>query len=65
MEWQPIKTAPKVGRIWAFNGDQGVMSWSEGDEWALWAWAEELLSDVDPSPVQPTHWMPLPEPPNE
>lgn len=63
MNWQPIETAPKTGRIWVFNGEQGVMGRSEGDGWALWVWADELLSDVDPSPEQPTHWRPLPEPP--
>ncbi|MBR8343035.1 hypothetical protein KDX40_04690 [Burkholderia ambifaria] len=62
--WQPIETAPKDCEVWAFNGEQGRMIWSSGDEWALWVWADELLSDVDPSPEQPTHWMLLPTAPN-
>lgn len=63
-EWQPIETAPKDGsKIWAFNYEQGVMEWTEGDGWALWIWSDELLRDVDPDPEQPTHWMPLPAPP--
>lgn len=62
-QWQPIQTAPKDGTVWAFNGEQGVMAWSEGDGWALWVWADALLSDVDPAPAQPTHWQPLPAPP--
>lgn len=57
--WQPIETAPKDQEIWAFNGEQGRMKWSEGDCWALWIWADELLQDADPSPDQPTHWAPL------
>lgn len=62
--WWPIEEAPKDGReVWAFNGEQGRMRWIEGEDYALWAWADELLSDVDPCPGQPTHWMPLPEPP--
>lgn len=61
--WQPIETAPKDTVVWAFNGEQGVMHWSEGEGWALWVWNDELLSDADPSPDQPTNWMPLPAPP--
>ena len=63
--WQPIETAPKDMEIWAFNGEQARMVWSEGPEWALWVWADWLLADADPSPDQPTHWMPLPAPPQE
>jgi hypothetical protein len=62
--WQPIETAPKDKEIWAFNGEQGRMLWSEGNQWALWVWADELLSDVDPEPNQPTHWQPLPAAPS-
>ena len=61
--WKPIETAPKDREIWSFNGEQGRMVWSQGDEWALWVWCDELLSDADPSPAQPTHWMPLPSAP--
>lgn len=62
-EWQPIETAPTDREIWAYNGEQARMLWSQGNCWALWVWADELLSEVDPSPEQPTHWMPLPAPP--
>jgi Lar family restriction alleviation protein len=63
-EWQPIETAPKDGtEVWAFNGEQARMLWSEGQEWALWVWADQLLADADPEPEQPTHWMPLPAAP--
>ena len=61
--WQPIETAPKDKPIWAFNGEQGVMHWTEGDTWALWVWTDELVSDADPNPDQPTHYMPLPAAP--
>lgn len=61
--WQPIDTAPKDGPIWVFNGEQGVMHWTEGECYALWVWTDDVLSDVDPLPDQPTHWMPLPPAP--
>lgn len=70
MNWQPIETAPKDGtEIWAYNGEQARMYWAEGHgenfDYALWVWSDDLLSDVDPSPDQPTYWMPLPAPPEE
>lgn len=66
--WQPIETAPKDREVWAFNGEQGRMQWSEGsadngEGWALWVWCDQLLSDADPEPEQPSHWMPLPAAP--
>lgn len=63
--WQPIGTAPKDGTIvWAFNGEQGRMKWVSGSNYALWIWDECTLSDIDPSPEQPSHWMPLPAAPD-
>lgn len=65
MEWQPIETAPKDGTpIWAYNGEQVRMRWIHGDDYALWVYDDDLLSDVCPDPEQPTHWMSLPAPPN-
>lgn len=62
--WQPIASAPKDGtEVWAFNGEQARMRWIEGGEdmpYALWVWADDVLCEVDPSPDQPTHFMPLP-----
>lgn len=62
MKWYPIKTAPKDGR-----GFLGFVNreWVEGFFWNGDEWA--YLSDGDITPkgrLQPTHWMPLPEPPD-
>ena len=66
MNWQPIETAPKDGtEVWAFNGEQARMVWLEDEFCALWVWGDALLTEVDPSPDQPTHWMPLPAAPGE
>lgn len=63
-QWLPIETAPKDGtEIWAFNGEQGRMRWIECPGYGLWIWDDVLLSDADPEPEQPTHWMPLPPAP--
>lgn len=63
-EWKPIASAPKDGtEVWAYNGEQARMRWTEGECYALWIWADDLVSDADPCPDQPTHWMPLPPAP--
>ena len=58
MDWQPIESAPKgETRIIVFDGKTVLMAkWSEKfKDWinltGVWA-------------IRPTHWMPLPEPPN-
>lgn len=62
--WLPIESAPKDGTpIWAYNGEQARMRWTEGETYALWIWDDELISDVDPVPESPTHWMPMPAAP--
>lgn len=58
--WRPIADAPRDGtEVWAFNGEQARMKWIEGEGYALWVWADPLLSDADPSPPQPSHFVPL------
>ena len=60
-QWQDIATAPKDGTfILAFGNGVAIHNchyiaeWSEGDGWIC------SYSDVD---VTPSHWMPLPTPP--
>tara|TARA_R110000822_G_C14902790_1_gene449209 strand:+ start:211 stop:399 length:189 start_codon:yes stop_codon:yes gene_type:complete len=62
MEWQPIETAPKdktqvlVWRQYEYSYDHLLfgIDWFEGGEW-----------QKSRKYMQPTHWMPLPEPPKE
>jgi hypothetical protein len=60
MEWQPIETAPKDGRLIlaahdeTYQGGVVVISWRH--EYNAWA-------DYDCDFWKPSHWMPLPEPP--
>jgi Protein of unknown function (DUF551) len=71
-EWQPIETAPTMRTILLFAatdiGDDGsVKNWRmETGFWSMghagWKWGGYELR---PYSVQPTHWMPLPEPPKE
>ena len=67
MEWQPIETAPKDGTlVLVWDEDTGgafaaqflveVTGWGNPGEWMDWHGMRLL---------QPTHWMPLPDPPHE
>lgn len=72
--WQPIETAPKnFTELLGYRPDQGVFifRWSTVDEFPdadqtddyecwwndLWGWMDGELT--------PTHWMPLPSPPED
>jgi hypothetical protein len=66
-KWQPIETAPKDGTIIlvAWGGTRRVWPARFGDvgpedAWVGWsnAFGEMHITDM-------THWMPLPEPPNQ
>ena len=57
MEWQPIETAPKDGRL--------ILAWEEQDmTYRLIFWGSSEWR-YGPFGVEcsPTHWMPLPDPP--
>jgi len=61
VQWQPIETAPRDGdAILTFdirsNYYPTVRHWDEGEDGDM-AWQPRIRG------VFPTHWMPLPEPP--
>ena len=64
--WKPIKTAPKDERLLVWSGQKMYCAhWAKsietGDEaWIVAEWGDE----GDQALVRPSHWMPLPEPPN-
>jgi hypothetical protein len=67
MEWQPIETAPKDGTR-VLVCDTGIDRWvcsaravSVGADSHEVVWLDDADSFID---EQPTHWMPLPTPPN-
>ena len=79
MEWQPIETAPKDGTnilAWNYNPNYLVnpyIAWfgvdlNEADdrkkEW-LTGDGDDFSTGHYFTPCQPTHWMPLPEPPKQ
>ena len=71
-EWQPIETAPKATPVLVYNSDD----WGWGANKILIGinneWGEDWkvlfcdLGDLNYMRlIEPTHWMPLPEPPTE
>lgn len=75
MKWQPIETAPRdETRILVINGETGGYGGYAGESsrayhigTAYFYEGEWLATDCcdGVSTYMPTHWMPLPEPPNE
>lgn len=61
-EWQPIETAPKEDGCeilgWDGNSVQVLEWWAGGGNPRLACWM-----DGHGISFEPTHWMPLPEPP--
>lgn len=57
--WQPIETAPSVKKILCYElGAYYAAEHSHG------SWAAYCGQHVTETP-EPTHWMPLPKPPND
>jgi hypothetical protein len=63
MEWETIETAPKDGReiILFANGDVFTGEWKKGSiHFGMHGYWQATRGGID---FQPTHWMPLPKPP--
>lgn len=68
-EWQPIETATKTPFIEMLLWDGCTLgvgyrtdtSWEVVFKLRNWEWGPEISYEA----VYPTHWMPLPEPPEE
>lgn len=61
-EWRPIETAPKDETtilVYRPGADDNYILKIGTDNWGYWcnSWAHSARH------TQPTHWMPLPEPP--
>jgi hypothetical protein len=70
--WQPIETAPRDGsEIILGSAYGGVFAgfWSDvPNYWGNFGWFEEsdrAVCDATRKPYKPTHWQPLPAPPEE
>jgi hypothetical protein len=68
-QWQPIESAPKSGQVRIILGfaadEEGYTLPSREGYWN--ATLRRWVSTLDPSWAQspiPTHWMPLPDPPD-
>lgn len=74
-DWQPIETAPKDGtRVDLWTGGRRVTgAFYKDDGWTVWVrWVRDKRQTSGGLPTgthrytgvdSPTHWMPLPEPP--
>lgn len=63
-EWQPIETAPKDGRGVLVSNGQAVGEATFFAEYDGWWWAGSCPTDYCDFQVDnPTHWMPIPDPP--
>lgn len=73
-DWQPIETAPKDGGWLLLNGDGPgfrkctvVGYWGKVNTGDTLKFGDEEMwrRTFGGEPMRPTHWMPLPEPPEE
>ena len=68
MKWQPIETAPKPDCLGprlivaTAKGRVDLAHWDDESEPAGW-YSATNHNGYEAEPLEPTHWMPLPEPP--
>lgn len=63
--WQPIETAPKDGRlllVFDRSGRGSMVAWYDLGSWQSHELDSPWGGNYCPTP---THWMPLPEPPED
>lgn len=66
-KWQPIETAPKMTAIllWAHRYCVGHFN-TRNDKWWIYTDGTGTMEEIIiNSHNKPTHWMPLPEPPQQ
>lgn len=68
--WQPIETAPRDGTdILVWDGERRTMTlWGKVSHVPIFGFLDVWgcdAEDIDLMDPQPTHWMPLPDPPAE
>lgn len=62
--WRPIETAPKQGFVLLGNADEGWTEQARWDEGRREWWSVNTdWTDAHGGPLYPTHWQPLPQPP--
>lgn len=66
MEWKPIETAPKDGtKILTWREcKEGSLGSITVSEWGRTGYGEHWRPSPMAIRIAPTHWMPLPEPPD-
>lgn len=63
MDWQPIETAPEGQDVIVATPDRLSDEWHIHTAWRSGdRWSRSNIASL-PSTVQPTYWMPLPDPP--
>ena len=64
MEWQPISTAPKDGTV-VIGYDRSNIHADARNYVEFVLWRGDRWIDPETWTIKPTHWMPLPAPPQE
>ena len=62
--WQPIETAPEQGELLLAHIQAGKIYWVEAGKRGQGVLKKLFFTLTAGSMPTPTHWMPLPEPPN-